>query len=166
LSQGQHIFLIIIKNIIIRKKVEKKNLWIVYNQYRPRIKPNKFLLLYRYSSAAERGAHNSEVTGSKPVVGIVKLDFKRSNSCRHGAAAARGTHNPEDTGSKPVAGIVKLDFKRSSLYRGGAEAARGAHNSEVSGSKPEPGIHRRSSTEERGAHNSEVTGSRPVVGTK
>jgi hypothetical protein len=64
-----------------------------------------------------RGAHNSEVIGSKPISGIVKLDAinaahiktKVVSFYRSGAAEARGAHNPEVIGSNPISGIVKLD---------------------------------------------------------
>ena len=83
-----------------------------------------------------RGAHNSEVTRSKRVSGIIlfacfivlphnppasswgvqklavicyatlNIACIHTYSHRSGAEAARGAHNPEDTGSKPVSGTL------------------------------------------------------------
>ena len=69
---------------------------------------------------AARGAHNSEVTGSKPVVGIVQFvcfkeadrhssrdeKHEQTNQHRCGAEVARGAHNSEVTRSKRVSGSV------------------------------------------------------------
>ncbi len=72
----------------------------------------------RRGAGAARGAHNSEVTRSKRVAGIVQFacfkevrrhssrDVKHEqNLNRGGAEEARGAHNSEDTGSSPVSGI-------------------------------------------------------------
>ena len=70
--------------------------------------------LHRGGAEAARGAHNPEVTGSKPVPGIYHLsDLSESATLyphtaklhRTGAEEARGTHNPEDLGSSPSSGI-------------------------------------------------------------
>ena len=63
-------------------------------------------------------AHNGEVTGSKPVAGIIPI--RNVYRTLHSLRQHTHTHNP--------------------LYRGGAEGARGAHNSEVIGSNPISGI--------------------------
>ena len=69
--------------------------------------------IHRHGAEAARGAHNSEVTGSKPVAGIyhhIAMVHRGTGATlhRHGAEAARGAHNSEVTGSKPVAGIYHL----------------------------------------------------------
>ena len=67
-----------------------------------------------------RVAHNHEVTGSKPVVGIylhIAMVHQGTGANppnnRGGAEGARGAHNSEVVGSNPTSGIVKLDVKRS-----------------------------------------------------
>jgi len=102
-------------------------------------------------------AHNSEVTGSKPVAGI----YHTSHRCikaleQHFTGMAQRqragliTPRSQDRNLLPVSKhspalqklVVKLDVKGSTQYhRHGAEAARGAHNPEVTGSKPVAGIH-------------------------
>ena len=68
-------------------------------------------ILNRHGAGEARGAHNSEVTGSKPVAGIlitiapVHQGTLSNPFHRHGAEAARRAHNPEDVGSRPTAGI-------------------------------------------------------------
>ena len=79
----------------------------------------------RHGAEAARGAHNSEVTRSKRVVGI---HYVTSHRCikaleqpnRHGAEAARGAHNSEVTRSKRVAGIFHITSHRciKALVRG------------------------------------------------
>jgi len=59
-----------------------------------------------------RGAHNSEVTGSKPVAGILVLS-KLIAWCRHNLTPltqrqSTQAHNLGVTGSKPVGGILVL----------------------------------------------------------
>ena len=70
--------------------------------------------LHRYGAAGARGAHNPEVTGSKPVAGIshsgglseppnaVTTD---SNTTPLSSSEERTAHNREVTGSTPVGGI-------------------------------------------------------------
>ena len=61
-------------------------------------------------------AHNGEVTGSKPVAGIIPIRKRLQNlafslqqhSHRSGAEAARGAHNPEDIGSNPISGFIHI----------------------------------------------------------
>jgi hypothetical protein len=115
------------------------------------------------SSAAERGAHNPEVGGSKPPGGILTFasvteagchsasDIKLEQHITGMAQARRFTlwaHNPEDTGSKPVAGIYHTSHRcikaLEQHFTGMAQARRftlWAHNSEDTGSKPVVGIH-------------------------
>ena len=72
--------------------------------------------LNRYGAAAARRAHNPEVTGSKPVVGIQPITSHRCIKAleqplnRHGAEEARGAHNSEVTRSKRVAGIITIQL--------------------------------------------------------
>ena len=70
--------------------------------------------LNRHGAAEARGAHNSEVTRSKRVAGIITIQLLYRSSTRlhmdtyfnrHGAEEARGAHNSEVTRSKRVAGI-------------------------------------------------------------
>ncbi len=55
-------------------------------------------LITGMAQKAARGAHNSEVSGSKPDSGIY----------RHSSEAERGIHNSKVTGSKPVGGTNYL----------------------------------------------------------
>ena len=75
---------------------------------------------YRHGAEAARRAHNPEVTGSKPVAGILHFGgFTEATSLlrqtlntvshyRRGAEEARRAHNSEDVGSKPTAGIFYI----------------------------------------------------------
>ena len=81
-------------------------------------------MLYRHGAEAARRAHNPEVTGSKPVAGILHFGgFAEATSLlrqtlntvshyRRGAEEARRftlwAHNSEDVGSKPTAGIFYI----------------------------------------------------------
>ena len=148
----------------------------------------------RHGAAAARRAHNPEVTGSKPVVGIQPITSHRCIKAleqplnRHGAEEARGAHNSEVTRSKRVAGMITIQLLcRSStrlhmdtLNRHGAAAARAAHNREDTRSKRVAGIHyitshrcikaleqpsnRHGAAEARGAHNSEDIRSKRIAG--
>ena len=71
-----------------------------------------------------RGAHNSEVTRSKRVSGIIlfacftearrhcyeTLNNRKQTITAVAQRLARGAHNPEDTGSKPVSGIILFAY--------------------------------------------------------
>ena len=69
--------------------------------------------LNRHGAGEARGAHNSEVTRSKRVAGMITIQLLYRSSTRlhmdtlnrHGAEEARGAHNSEVTRSKRVAGI-------------------------------------------------------------
>ena len=72
--------------------------------------------LHRYGAEVARGAHNSEVTGSKPVAGIYHSQiYKNLPRCHHstlfhrrGAEVARAAHNCKDIRSKRIAGIFQF----------------------------------------------------------
>jgi hypothetical protein len=82
-----------------------------------------------------RGAHNSEVTGSKPVAGTSHYRVHRSVRTtprqinRLSSSEERTAHNREVTGSTPVGGISSYRVHRSvltiySIPRSAAEARR------------------------------------------
>jgi len=72
--------------------------------------------LHRYGAEVARGAHNSEVTGSKPVAGIYHSQlYQKLQRCHHstlfhrrGAEVARAAHNCKDIRSKRIAGIFQF----------------------------------------------------------
>ena len=92
--------------------------------------------LHRHGAEAARGAHNSEVTGSKPVAGIIQfVSFREVDTLSHqqpnqftGVAQRKRAvkhrllhldhlwsdlrmvmaYTPEDVGSKPTTGIIQF----------------------------------------------------------
>ena len=65
---------------------------------------HKHSMFYRRGASAARGAHNSEVTGSTPVAGIL-----------HFASFIVLPHNPPASSWGDQKLVVKLDIKRSLL---------------------------------------------------
>ena len=98
----------------------------------------------RHGAEGARGSHNPEVTGSKPVAGIVKLDVKRSyTGVAQRQSAGLIIQVSQDQNLSPVFIITSqwcIKALEQNLNRHGAEEARGAHNPEDTGSKPVAGI--------------------------
>ena len=108
---------------------------------------HKHSMFYRCGASAARGTHNSEVTGSTPVAGII-----------HFASFIVLPHNPPATswGDKNL--VVQLDVKRSYCYTGVAQRKRAVKH------RPLPLYHLWYDLRMVMAYTPEDVGSKPTTG--